>query len=121
MGVIALSGVVVNDSLILVDFVNRSIADGVDRLSAVVDAGTRRFRAILLTSLTTFFGLIPMLAERTAQAEMLVPMAISLAYGIVFATVITLLLIPCLYMILQDLAQWQARKGDESHGAVGQN
>ena len=121
MGVIALSGVVVNDSLILVDFVNKAVADGVDRHTAVVNAGTRRFRAILLTSLTTFFGLIPMLAERTAQAEMLVPMAISLAYGIVFATVITLLLIPCLYMILNDLARWQENRGAASHSALGQS
>tara|TARA_R110002072_G_scaffold84388_4_gene191323 strand:- start:31313 stop:34453 length:3141 start_codon:yes stop_codon:yes gene_type:complete len=121
MGVIALSGVVVNDSLILVDFVNRAVADGVDRLNAVIDAGTRRFRAILLTSLTTFFGLMPMLSERTAQAEMLVPMAISLAYGIVFATVITLLLIPCLYMILEDLASWRARRKDAPADAVAQS
>jgi multidrug efflux pump subunit AcrB len=120
MGVIALSGVVVNDSLILVDFVNKAIADGVDRFTAVVNAGTRRFRAILLTSLTTFFGLVPMLTERTAQAEMMVPMAISLAYGIVFATVITLLLLPCLYMILQDLARWQADR-ETARDAVSQN
>ena len=112
MGVIALSGVVVNDSLILVDFVNKAKAEGIDRYTAVVQAGTKRFRAILLTSLTTFFGLIPMLTERTLQAEMMVPMAISLAYGIVFATVITLLLLPCLYMILEDLdAWWTQRRG----------
>ncbi|MFB0950121.1 MAG: efflux RND transporter permease subunit, partial [Halioglobus sp.] len=89
MGVIALSGVVVNDSLILVDFVNKAVANGAERYAAVVEAGARRFRAILLTSLTTFFGLLPMLTERTTQAEAMVPMAISLAYGIVFATVIT--------------------------------
>ena len=110
MGVIALSGVVVNDSLILVDFVNKAKAEGIDRYTAVVQAGTKRFRAILLTSLTTFFGLIPMLTERTLQAEMMVPMAISLAYGIVFATVITLLLLPCLYMILEDLDAWWAQR-----------
>ncbi|MEZ5571942.1 MAG: efflux RND transporter permease subunit [Halioglobus sp.] len=121
MGVIALSGVVVNDSLILVDFVNRAISDGTDRYTAVTEAGTRRFRAILLTSLTTFFGLIPMLTERTLQAEMMVPMAISLAYGIVFATVITLLLIPCLYMILEDLAAWRARRENAAHEALGQH
>lgn len=121
MGVIALSGVVVNDSLILVDFVNKAINDGVDRYTAVVNAGTRRFRAILLTSLTTFFGLVPMLTERTAQAEMMVPMAISLAYGIVFATVITLLLLPCLYMILQDLARWRADRESAADAALSQN
>lgn len=118
MGVIALSGVVVNDSLIMVDFVNKAIAEGKERFDAVVDAGTRRFRAILLTSLTTFFGLAPMLLEKTAQAESMVPMAISLAYGIVFATVITLLLIPCLYMILQDLGLWWAARG-KPHTVAG--
>ena len=118
MGVIALSGVVVNDSLIMVDFVNKAIAEGKERFDAVVDAGTRRFRAILLTSLTTFFGLAPMLLEKTAQAESMVPMAISLAYGIVFATVITLLLIPCLYMILQDLGLWWAARG-KPHAVAG--
>jgi multidrug efflux pump subunit AcrB len=119
MGVIALSGVVVNDSLILVDFVNKAVANGAERYAAVVEAGARRFRAILLTSLTTFFGLLPMLTERTTQAEAMVPMAISLAYGIVFATVITLLLIPCLYMILEDLAGWRASK-NIAHEALTQ-
>ena len=102
MGVIALSGVVVNDSLILVDYVNKAVAQGTARYTAVVEAGVRRFRAILLTSLTTFFGLAPILLERSAQAQSIVPMAISLAFGIVFATIITLLLVPCLYMILED-------------------
>jgi multidrug efflux pump subunit AcrB len=120
MGVIALSGVVVNDSLILVDFVNKAVANGAERYAAVVEAGARRFRAILLTSLTTFFGLLPMLTERTTQAEAMVPMAISLAYGIVFATVITLLLIPCLYMILEDLAGWRASK-NIAHEALTQS
>jgi multidrug efflux pump subunit AcrB len=106
MGVIALSGVVVNDSLILVDYVNKAQARGADLHAAVAEAGTRRFRAILLTSLTTFFGLAPMLLERSAQAQEIVPMAISLAFGIVFATVITLLLVPSLYMILDDLDRW---------------
>ena len=106
MGVIALSGVVVNDSLILVDYANKAVSAGSERHAAVVEAGTRRFRAILLTSLTTFFGLAPMLLERSAQAQEVVPMAISLAFGIVFATVITLLLVPCLYLILGDLDRW---------------
>jgi multidrug efflux pump subunit AcrB len=114
MGVIALSGVVVNDSLILVDFVNKAIAKGMDRYEAIVDSGVRRFRAILLTSLTTFFGLVPMLLEESLQAEQMIPMAISLAFGIVFATVITLLLIPSLYMILDDLNQWWARRNNEN-------
>ena len=113
MGLIALSGVVVNDSLILVDHVNKAVADGEDRHSAVVAAGVKRFRAILLTSLTTFFGLAPMLLERTAQAQFIVPMAISLAFGILFATVITLLLVPCLYIILEDLDRWWSARGDD--------
>lgn len=106
MGLIALSGVVVNDSLILVDYVNKTVRDGVPLRQAVLDAGARRFRAILLTSLTTFFGLAPMLTERSVQAMQIIPMAVSLAFGIVFATVITLLLVPCLYMILADLNRW---------------
>jgi multidrug efflux pump subunit AcrB len=106
LGIIALAGVVVNDSLIMVDFVNRAVADGVPLRKAVVDSGTRRFRAILLTSLTTFLALVPMLLEDSMQAQSMIPMAISLAYGIVFATVITLLLIPALYMILKDLDLW---------------
>jgi multidrug efflux pump subunit AcrB len=107
MGMIALSGVVVNDSLIMVDFVNRAVRAGKPLREAVVLAGTRRFRAILLTSLTTFFGLVPILLEQSLNAQVIIPMAISLAFGIVFATVITLLLVPSLYMILQDLAQWR--------------
>ncbi len=114
MGLIALSGVVVNDSLILVDHVNKAVANGEDRHSAVLGAGVKRFRAIMLTSLTTFFGLAPMLLERTAQAQFMVPMAISLAFGILFATVITLLLVPCLYIILEDLDHWWTeRDGDK--------
>lgn len=108
MGVIALSGVVVNDSLILVHHINRAVSEGTSTLEAVMDAGARRFRAILLTSLTTFFGLAPMLLETSAQAQEVVPMAVSLAFGIVFATVITLLLVPSLYMILEDLAGWRS-------------
>jgi multidrug efflux pump subunit AcrB len=114
MGVIALSGVVVNDSLILVDYVNKAVAGGKDIYAAVVEAGGRRFRAILLTSLTTFFGLAPILLESSVQAQQIVPMAISLAFGIVFATVITLLLVPCLYMILQDLKNWLSQNDEAS-------
>ncbi len=104
-GVIALSGVVVNDSLIMVDFVNKSVANGVDKHQAVIDSGSKRFRAILLTSLTTFFGLLPMLLEPSLQAQMVIPMAVSLSFGIIFATVITLLLVPSLYIVLDDFAR----------------
>ncbi|TDG14817.1 efflux RND transporter permease subunit [Seongchinamella unica] len=110
MGLIALSGVVVNDSLILVDYVNKTTADGtLDKNQAILDAGCRRFRAIMLTSMTTFLGLAPMLLEQSAQAQFMIPMAISLAFGIVFATIITLLLVPSLYMILDDLARLTRR------------
>jgi len=102
LGIIALSGVVVNDSIILVNFVNKAKESGTTIIEAVVNGGARRFRAILLTSLTTFFGLLPILLETSMQAQFLIPMATSLAFGIVFATVITLLLIPCLYVILED-------------------
>ncbi|MEP1472689.1 MAG: efflux RND transporter permease subunit [Halieaceae bacterium] len=118
MGVIALSGVVVNDSLILVDYVNKLVAKGESTINAVMEAGTRRFRAILLTSLTTFFGLAPMLLERSAQAQEILPMAVSLAFGIVFATVITLLLVPCLYMILDDLRRWSGGHWRQPEGRV---
>jgi multidrug efflux pump subunit AcrB len=112
MGIIALSGVVVNDSLILVDYVNKSVADGTEKRQAIIDAGCRRFRAIMLTSMTTFLGLAPMLLERSAQAQFMVPMALALAFGIVFATVITLLLVPSLYMILDDLAKLVAKTAE---------
>lgn len=101
-GLVALAGVVVNDSLIMVDFVNRAREEGVSIRQAVSQAGAQRFRAILLTSLTTFVGLAPIVLERSLQAKIVVPMAVSLAFGILFATVITLVLIPALYVILED-------------------
>merc|ERR1712023_347042 len=102
-GIIALSGVVVNDSLIMVDFVNRARKEGMSLMDAAISAGTQRFRAIILTSLTTFMGLMPIVFERSLQAQIVIPMAISLAFGILFATVITLLLVPALYLILNDI------------------
>lgn len=109
-GLVALAGVVVNDSLIMVDFVNRAREEGIRVKEAVVNAGTQRFRAILLTSLTTFVGLAPIVLERSLQAKVVVPMAVSLAFGILFATVITLLLIPALYVILDDIQGLFRRK-----------
>ncbi len=102
-GIIALSGVVVNDSLIMVDFVNRARREGHSLRQAAISAGTQRFRAIILTSLTTFMGLMPIVFERSLQAQIVIPMAISLAFGILFATIITLLLVPSLYVILDDI------------------
>jgi multidrug efflux pump subunit AcrB len=110
-GIIALAGVVVNDSLILVDFVNRERRLGVPLIQAVNDAARKRFRAILLTSLTTFFGLIPIVLETSLQARIVIPMAASLAFGILFATIITLFLIPCLYMILNDIGNLRQKIG----------
>ena len=101
-GIVALAGVVVNDSIIMVDYVNKSVASGTPIVDAARKAGLVRFRAILLTSLTTFFGLLPILLEDNTAAQMVVPMAVSLGFGILFATVITLILIPCLYVILDD-------------------
>jgi multidrug efflux pump subunit AcrB len=103
LGIIALAGVVVNDSLIMVDFVNRARREGHALLDAVVNAGSQRFRAIILTSLTTFMGLLPIVFEKSLQAQFIIPMAISLAFGILFATIITLILVPALYLILDDI------------------
>jgi len=103
IGVVALSGVVVNDSLVLVDYVNQRRALGESLETAIRTAGVARFRAILLTSATTFAGLTPLMLETSVQSRMLIPMAISLAFGVVFATAITLVLVPATYMILHDL------------------
>lgn len=102
MGVVALSGVVVNDSLVLLHAV-REGRDGLSPFDACVAAGVRRFRPVILTSLTTFFGLAPMIFETSMQARFLIPMAIALGYGILFATVISLLLVPALYLIVEDI------------------
>jgi multidrug efflux pump subunit AcrB len=106
MGLIALSGVVVNDSLILIVSINRYREEGMGIWEAVVAGGARRFRPILLTSLTTFFGLAPMIVETSVQARFLVPMAVSLGFGVLAATMIMLLIVPCSYLILED-----ARRG----------
>jgi multidrug efflux pump subunit AcrB len=102
MGVVALSGVVINDALVMIDFANRQRHDGASPLEAIVQAGVRRFRPIMLTTLTTFGGLAPMIFETSRQARFMIPMALSLGYGILFATIITLLLVPCLYLITED-------------------
>ncbi len=103
-GVIALTGVVVNDSLVMVDFINRRLRAGIELELAIRDAGAARFRPILLTSVTTFVGLTPLLLERSLQAQFLIPMAAALAFGVLFATAITLVLVPVLYRILADVA-----------------
>ncbi len=105
MGIIALSGVVVNDSLVLIDAVNKYRSEGMTSLDAIVHAGVRRFRPILLTSLTTFFGLMPMIFETSIQAKFLIPMAISLGFGALFVTGIVLIVVPALYIIMNDVSK----------------
>lgn len=112
MGIIALAGVVVNDSLVMIDYANARRREGVAAFDAIAMAGVRRFRPIMLTTLTTFGGLAPMIFETSRQARFMIPMAISLGYGILFATAILLLLIPCLYLAVEDL-------GGLSRRAVG--
>jgi multidrug efflux pump subunit AcrB len=118
-GVVALSGVVVNDSLVLIDFANRKERTGMSRRDAVHQAGIHRFRPIILTSLTTFGGLSPMIFETSRQARFLIPMALSLGYGILFATVITLILVPSLYLIIEDI-RTLVRTRSSSHIKVRQ-
>ena len=113
MGMLALSGVVINDSLVLVDFVNNRRLEGLNVTNSVRVAGVARFRAILLTSLTTFFGLMPLIFEKSTQAQFLIPMAVSLGFGIMFATLITLVLIPCNYLILEDIKGLFSIESDE--------
>ncbi len=108
-GVVALAGVVVNDSLVMVEFVNRARERGEPLFRAIREAGVARFRPILLTTATTFAGLAPLMLERSMQAQFLIPMAVSLAFGIVFATAITLVLVPCLYVVLEDLRRLAGR------------
>ena len=106
LGMLALIGVVVNDSLVLVDFINKKRSEGGDLIEAVKLAGASRFRPVMLTSLTTFIGLMPLLFEKATQAQFLIPMAVSLGFGIIFATFITLLLVPVNYMLMERFQGW---------------
>jgi len=103
MGIVALAGVVVNDALVMIDYATRRRAEGLGAFEAIHVAGVRRFRPILLTTVTTFGGLAPMIFETSRQARFMIPMAISLGYGIVFATAITLIIVPCLYLMVDDV------------------
>jgi len=102
-GIVALAGIVVNDSLVMVEFINRERATGKTTLEAALTAGGRRFRPIMLTSITTFVGIMPMVFETDVQARFLIPMAVSLGFGVMFATFITLILIPAVYLMLEDV------------------
>ncbi len=105
-GMIAVAGVVVNDNLVLVDYINRKRDEGVELIHAIREAGAARFRPIILTSLTTFAGLTPLMLERSVQAQFLIPMAVSLAFGVMFATVVSLLFIPASYYVLEDFKSY---------------
>ncbi|MEM7000745.1 MAG: efflux RND transporter permease subunit [Pseudomonadota bacterium] len=119
LGVLALTGVVVNDSLVLVDAVNKQRATGLDFVTSVLNAGVIRFRPIILTSLTTFFGLMPLLLEKSTTSQFLIPMGISLGFGILFATAITLVLVPINLMIAYDVREW-VRDGSGRSSAPAQ-
>ena len=114
LGLMALTGVVINDSLILVDFINQRHRNAGEELSSAVErAGVVRFRPVMLTSITTFFGLTPLLMDQSSSAQFLIPMAVSLGFGILFATMITLILVPTNIMIADDIAQYfKARMSD---------
>ncbi len=109
-GMVALSGVVVNDSLVLIDFANRRVAEGAPAFEAVVSAGIQRFRPILLTTITTFGGLVPMITETSSQARMMIPMAISLGFGVLFSTAVILVMVPSLYIIRDDAARLMTKE-----------
>ena len=106
MGIVALSGVVVNDSLVLIDAANQRRREGASPKEAVLGAAGRRLRPILLTSMTTFLGLAPMILETSVQAQFLVPMAVSLGFGVLFATVVILLLVPVVYSLVEEVRDW---------------
>jgi multidrug efflux pump subunit AcrB len=125
-GIVALSGIVVNDALILIDFINRAVRSGVDVETAVVDSGKARFRPVLLTSITTIAGLLPILLETSFQAQFLIPMAISICFGLLAATLLTLLFVPALYLIVRDIRNSvvnrfrRVEKGPQFAGESGQ-
>lgn len=120
LGMLALVGIVVNDSLVLVDFVNQRRAENIPIAQVIRTAAAARFRPVVLTSLTTFLGLMPLLFEKSTQAQFLIPMAVSLGFGILFATVITLLLVPINYMVLEDIkGLWRWLMQDEAPGEGG--
>ncbi|AXT32707.1 efflux RND transporter permease subunit [Pseudoalteromonas tunicata] len=102
-GLIAAAGVVINDSLVMTDYVNQKREEGYNIKKAVIEAGCARFRAITLTSITTFVGVLPIMFETSLQAKFVIPMAVALGFAVLFATIVTLVLVPCLYLILYDL------------------
>lgn len=116
LGMLALSGVVINDALVLIDYANRKRREGIAAREAIVTAATRRLRPIMMTTLTTFLGLAPMILETSRQARFMIPMAISLGFGMLFATLILLILVPCLYLSLENLRE-RSRTPPQPHSA----
>jgi multidrug efflux pump subunit AcrB len=109
-GILGLSGVVVNDSLVMIDFINEERRNGMGARDAIIKGAKARFRPIMLTSLTTFLGVAPLVFERSLQAQFLIPMAASLAFGILFGTAILMLLVPALAMIQANVEEWWAEQ-----------
>ena len=102
-GIVALAGIVVNDSLILIDFINTHVRQGSPVFDSVIAAGRNRFRPVMLTSVTTVAGLAPLLTETSFQAKFLIPMAVSIGFGLIAATALTLVFVPALYVVVRDL------------------
>jgi multidrug efflux pump subunit AcrB len=113
-GIIGLSGVVVNDALIMIDFINERRASGMDPSEAIVDGAKSRFRPIILTSMTTFLGVAPLVFEQSVQAQFLVPMAAALGFGILFATGVLMLVVPALTAIQIQVVTWLKGGGEEN-------
>jgi multidrug efflux pump subunit AcrB len=113
-GMVALTGVVVNDAIVLIERINENIAEGMPFFEAILSGGARRFRAIFLTTISTMGGLTPLIMETDLQAKFLIPMALSIAAGVAFATVLTLVLVPSLLVLLNDarLLVHRLRQGD---------
>ncbi len=106
LGLMALIGIVINDSLVLMDFINKQKLKGIGVYDAVINAGVARFRPVILTSLTTFFGLLPIIFAKSVQSQFLIPMSISMGFGILFATMVTLLMLPINILIIEDIRCW---------------
>ena len=106
VGTLALSGIIVNDSLILIDFVKKQRNKGIDKITAVITAGKVRARPIILTTVTTFLGVSPLIFFATGQTAFLSQMAVSLGFGLVFATMLILVVLPCFYLIAGDIKKW---------------
>jgi multidrug efflux pump subunit AcrB len=115
-GVVALIGILVNDAVVMLDRYNRNLEKGMNMDQAVIGAGESRFRAIILTTITTFVGLFPLILEKSFQAQFLIPMAISVAFGVLFSTIILLLYFPSLIMYFNDIrrARWWLWNGGEN-------